>query len=133
MIGRRGFFVLVGAGLTISLGLVLAILASQIGYAGPGTALRALGDPTIRHAVGLSLGTATVAALLSVAVSLPAAYGLGWIYLSGAALGGAYFVAKSIALVRQPGPKAAMVNFKASLLQLGLLQIAAVADRLLLG
>jgi protoheme IX farnesyltransferase len=69
-----------------------------------------------------------------VALSLvPAAYGLGWIYISGAALGGAYFVAKSVALVRRPGPKAAMVNFKASLLQLGLLQIAAVADRLLLG
>ena len=69
-----------------------------------------------------------------VALSLvPVAYGLGWIYLAGAALGGAYFVAKSVELVRQPGPKAAMVNFKASLLQLGLLQIAAVADRLLLG
>jgi protoheme IX farnesyltransferase len=69
-----------------------------------------------------------------VALSLvPVAYGLGWIYLAGAALGGAYFVAKSVALVRHPGPKAAMVNFKASLLQLGLLQIAAVADRLLLG
>lgn len=76
MIGRRGFFVLVGAGLVVSLGLVLGILASQIGYTGPGTVLRALGDPTIRHAVGLSLGTATCAALLSLAVSLPAAYGL---------------------------------------------------------
>ena len=64
---------------------------------------------------------------------LPFAFGLGWIYLLGAALGGAYFVAKSLELVRHPGPSAAMVNFKASLLQLGLLQIAAVADRLLLG
>ena len=72
--------------------------------------------------------------LALVALSLvPVVYGLGWIYLAGAALGGAYFVAKSIALIRRPGPKAAMVNFKASLLQLGLLQIAAVADRLLLG
>jgi protoheme IX farnesyltransferase len=64
---------------------------------------------------------------------LPIAFGLGWIYFLGAAIGGSYFVAKSLELVRHPGPTAAMMNFKASLLQLGLLQIAAVADRLVLG
>ena len=51
----------------------------------------------------------------------------------GAASGGVFFLVKSVQLVRQPGPKAAMANFFASLLQLGLLQAAAVADRLLLG
>jgi protoheme IX farnesyltransferase len=64
---------------------------------------------------------------------LPVFFGLGWIYLTGAALGGAYFIAKSRLLVRNPGPPAAMANFFASLVQLGLLQVAAVADRLLLG
>ena len=56
----------------------------------------------------------------------------GWIYLAGAASGGAWFVWKSIRLVQDPGPIAAFVNFKASLLQLGLLLIAAILDRLLL-
>ncbi len=64
---------------------------------------------------------------------LPAALGMGWIYLLGAAAGGAYFVQKSARLVRDPGPKAATANFFASLVQLGLLLFAAIADRLILG
>jgi protoheme IX farnesyltransferase len=94
------------------------------------------GVPMLPVVVGDALAAKVILGhtLALVALSLvPVVYGLGWIYLAGAALGGAYFVAKSIALIRRPGPKAAMVNFKASLLQLGLLQIAAVADRLLLG
>ena len=63
---------------------------------------------------------------------LPAAYGLGWIYLLGAATGGARFILASIKLVIRPGPAAAMVNFKASLLQLGVLLLAAILDRALL-
>ncbi len=63
---------------------------------------------------------------------LPVAFGLGPIFLVGAIVGGAYFVAKSIDLVRNPGPRAAMANFRASLLQLALLQTAAILDRLLL-
>lgn len=59
---------------------------------------------------------------------VPVAFGLGWIYLAGAGLGGAYFIYKSIQLVRAPGPAAAMRNFLASLLQLGLLYLAAIAD-----
>jgi heme o synthase len=67
-----------------------------------------------------------------VAVSLmPAAFGLGWLYLAGAAIGGALFLARSIALVRNPGPRAAMTNFHASLIQLSLLLLGALADRLL--
>jgi protoheme IX farnesyltransferase len=64
---------------------------------------------------------------------LPAAFGLGWIYLAGAVAGGGYFIVKSLDLVRTPDRKSAMANFHASLLQLGLLQIAAIADRFLLG
>ncbi len=68
--------------------------------------------------------------LLSV---LPVWYGMGAIYLATAVIGGALFVAKSVALVREPGRPAAMRNFHASLVQLSLLQIGAVADRLILG
>lgn len=67
--------------------------------------------------------------LLLVVVSLlPAFYGMGWIYLGGAGIGGAYFLAKSIRLVRNPGVQAAMSNFHASLLQLSLLLTAAIVD-----
>ncbi len=64
-----------------------------------------------------------------VAVSLlPFAFGLGWIYLAGAVTGGALFIWRSIELVRDPGPKRAMANFHASLIQLGLLLLAAIID-----
>ena len=64
---------------------------------------------------------------------LPAAFGLGPIYLAGAVTGGAWFVYRSLCLVRDPGPEAAMANFRASLAQLGLLLAAAIADSVLLG
>jgi protoheme IX farnesyltransferase len=54
---------------------------------------------------------------------------MGPIYFVGAAVGGLYFIARSVAFVRDPGPKAAAMNFKASLLQLSLLLIAAIVDR----
>jgi protoheme IX farnesyltransferase len=64
-----------------------------------------------------------------VALSLvPAFLGLGWLYFALAAGGGAWFVVTSWRLTRNPGPKAAMVNFHASLLQLSLLLIAAIID-----
>jgi len=59
---------------------------------------------------------------------LPVMYGLGWIYFLGAATGGAWFVWKSMGLVRHPSPETAMANFHASLLQLSLLLIAAILD-----
>lgn len=64
-----------------------------------------------------------------VAISiLPFFFGLGWVYLIGAVTGGGVFLVRSIELVRQPGPKAAMKNFHASLIQLGLLLVGAMAD-----
>jgi protoheme IX farnesyltransferase len=63
----------------------------------------------------------------------PVAFGLGPIYLVGAAVGGAWFVVNSVRLVRDPGPVTAMANFRASLLQLGLLLSSAIVDRWLLG
>ena len=60
-------------------------------------------------------------------------FGLGWIYLAGAVAGGGLFLVKSWRLVQDPGPKAAAANFRASLIQLGLLLICAILDRGLLG
>ncbi len=69
-----------------ALGLVVALLAAQVGYAGLLAPVRALADPGIRHAVGLSLGTATAAAGLAVAVAIPAAYVLARHRFPGAAV-----------------------------------------------
>lgn len=66
--------------------------------------------------------------LLVAASLVPAFLGLGRIYLTGAAIGGAWFLVTSWRLVRCPGPKTAMINFHASLGQLSLLLVAAVLD-----
>ena len=67
--------------------------------------------------------------LALVALSLvPAMFGLGWIYLLGAALGGARFLWTSVGLVRNPTPGMAMANFHASLMQLTLLLGGAILD-----
>ena len=96
----------------------------------------AAGVPMLPNVVSGPLAARVILAhtLLLVALSLlPVAYGLGWIYLLGAASGGAYFVMSSIRLLRDPGPKAAMRNFHASLLQLSLLLTGAITDSWLLG
>ncbi len=68
-------------------------------------------------------------AIALVALSLlPLAYGMGWIYAAGAAVGGAFFVRRSIALVIRPDRRHAMRNFFASLVQLTLLSLAALID-----
>jgi len=59
---------------------------------------------------------------------LPLAYGLGWIYLAGALVGGAFFIQRSYVLVKDPQPKTAMANFAASLLQLSVLLLGAMMD-----
>jgi len=58
---------------------------------------------------------------------------MGWIYALGAAVGGGLFVQACIRLVQKPGTKAAMVAFRASLVQLSLLLIAVLLDSWLLG
>lgn len=69
-----------------------------------------------------------------VAVSfLPAAFGLGPAYVAGAALGGGYFIYRSLRLVRAPGRPAAMQAFLASLVQLTLLSAGAMVDAWVLG
>lgn len=66
-------------------------------------------------------------ALVVVSV-LPFLYGLGWIYLLGALVGGLYFIKTSFDLVRTPTIQAARINFHASLIQLTLLLSACVLD-----
>lgn len=69
-----------------------------------------------------------------VALSLvPALVGRGPVYLLAALAGGAVFLRASLRLLRAPGRAAARGNFRASLLQLGLLLLGAVADGLVGG
>jgi protoheme IX farnesyltransferase len=71
--------------------------------------------------------------VLLVALScVPVLYGMGWIYLSGAAIGGYWFIRASVRLMRAPGRENAMRNFHASLIQLSLLLSAAIFDAWLL-
>lgn len=73
------------------------------------------------------------AVALAVLAVVPVLYGMGWIYLLGAVLGGGWFVKTSITLVRRPSRAAAFANFKSSLAQLSLLLTGAMADAALLG
>lgn len=69
--------------------------------------------------------------VLLVLVSLLPAFfdwGLGWLYLSSAFIGGVYFIYKNIQLVREPTRKKAMGNFFASLIQLTLVLIGSMLD-----
>ncbi|HEX6259542.1 MAG TPA: heme o synthase [Woeseiaceae bacterium] len=66
--------------------------------------------------------------LLAALSLLPALFGMGWIYLLGAASGGIFFVRASVRLAREPSPGAAMANFRASLLHLSVLLGAALLD-----
>lgn len=67
--------------------------------------------------------------ILLVLVSLmPVFYGLGWIYLTGALLGGAYFLVKSVQLLRNPTKQTAMANFIASLVQFTILMVALMLE-----
>lgn len=68
------------AGLIAALGfavsLMLAVLSAQLTYAGWRAPWQALGEPSVRRAIGLSLATATPAALLALLLAIPCAYAL---------------------------------------------------------
>lgn len=65
---------------------------------------------------------------LAATALLPVFFGAGPIYFLGAAAGGGHFVYKAWQLARAPSRKAAMGSFFASLVQLGLLLVAATVD-----
>lgn len=66
--------------------------------------------------------------LLVLASLLPVFYGLGWIYLAGALLGGIYFLIKSVQLLHNPTKQTAMANFVASLVQFTVLMVALMLE-----
>ncbi len=73
------------------------------------------------------------AGLLTAVSILPAVLGMGWLYLAGAILGGANFLARSVQLARTPCRRTAMASFHASLVQLVVLLLAAIVDGALRG
>lgn len=67
--------------------------------------------------------------MLLVGVSLlPVFFGMGMLYLTGALVGGGYFLYRSLVLWQQPSAKNAISCFLASLVQLGLLMVVAILD-----
>ncbi|HUW25657.1 MAG TPA: heme o synthase [Gallionella sp.] len=78
-----------------------------------------------KKAARIILGHTVLLVLVSL---MPMFYGLGWIYLAGALLGGGYFIIKSVQLVRNPTKQAAMANFAASLVQFSVLMIALMLE-----
>ena len=95
----------------------------------------AAGVPMLPVVVGDARAARAVhgAAGLLVAASLvPFFFGLGWIYLASAILGGACFLFRSLALMRAPGRATARAAFLASLVQLCAVLFGAMADVALL-
>ena len=78
-----------------------------------------------RRSAVIILGHVIVVLILSL---LPAAFGAGAAYLICAGIGGGYFLYRSIQLVRTPTRPVAWSCFKASLIQLTLLLIGAIAE-----
>lgn len=74
--GGRSLYIVSLLAVALAGSLILAMLGAQAGFAGLGETLATLGDPSIRHAVLLSLSTSSVAALLALLLGVPAAYGL---------------------------------------------------------
>ena len=82
--------------------------------------------------------TSTLAILSHAAILVPLSiipywYGMGVIYLTCAVVGGAFFLYYCERLHREPSIPLAWRTFAASIVQLGLLLIGAVVDRLVLG
>lgn len=91
----------------------------------------AAGVPMLPVVVGdqRAANTIFLSTLALVAASfLPLAFGLGYIYLAGAALGGFLFIQKAWRLTRNPNRKTAMTCFHASLIQLTLVLLTAIID-----
>ncbi len=96
----------------------------------------AVGVPMLPVQVGNATAARVVLAhtLLLVGTSiLPFFFGLGWLYLAGALLGGGYFIYRSLLLVQDTSPGNGMRAFFASLVQLIVLLVFAVLDAQLIG
>ncbi|MGZ5684044.1 MAG: UbiA family prenyltransferase, partial [Usitatibacter sp.] len=69
-------------------------------------------------------------ALLFASSLVPLGLGMGAIYAAGALAGGTFFLRAAWRLAREPSKAAARASFRASLVQLTFLLVAAIADRL---
>jgi len=91
----------------------------------------AAGVPMLPVVVGNARASRAIlaGAVLLVAASLvPAAFGLGRLYVVAALAGGVFFLLKCVALVRQPSRETARAAFLASLVQLCAVLAGAMAD-----
>jgi len=96
----------------------------------------AVGVPMLPVTAGNEAAARAVLAstlLLTGTSVLPFFFGLGWLYLAGALIGGGYFVYRSLLLARNPSAVNGMRSFFASLVQLVVLLAFAVLDAQLLG
>ena len=97
---------------------------------------RRAGVPMLPVVVDDKAATLTILAhtVALVALSIvPLWYGMSWIYAIGVILGGAYFLFACVRLYVAPGIPNAWHAFAASIVQLGLLLVAAMLDGLLVG
>jgi protoheme IX farnesyltransferase len=96
---------------------------------------RAAGVPMLPVIVDDARSTRIILAHAAAVVGLsllPLWYGMGWLYAVGAVAGGAFFIHACVRLVIRPGRAMAWRAFAGSIVQLGLLVLAAILDRLLL-
>ena len=99
-------------------------IACRADYAAAGVPMLpvVVGDARAARAIHLS------AWLLVAASLLPAFFSMGILYLASAAAGGAFFLLRCRALVRQPSRETARAAFLASLVQLAAVLFGAIAD-----
>ncbi|PLX44317.1 MAG: ABC transporter permease [Deltaproteobacteria bacterium] len=72
----RGLTLFLGVAVAFAVTFVAGLLAVELGYARPGDLAAALKNGELRHAIFLSLTTATIAATLALLAALPVAYAL---------------------------------------------------------
>ena len=103
-------------------------IARREDYAGAGIPMLpvVVGDQGAANAVLWNTSALVICSML------PFFFGLGWIYLFGAVIGGGYFFYRSVQLARAPSRQTAMKSFFASLFQLVTLLLFAVLDVLFL-
>jgi len=86
--------------------------------------------PVVRGDAYAARAVMAGAVLLVASTMIPLAYGMGLAYAVGAGAGGALFLRAAWVLARNPGKDTARASFRASLVQLSFLLVAAIADRL---
>ncbi|MGZ5103341.1 MAG: heme o synthase [Usitatibacter sp.] len=95
-------------------------------YAAAGVPMLPVVAGEVRASRAVFVGTA----LLFASSLVPLGLGMGAIYAAGALAGGTFFLRAAWRLAREPSKAAARASFRASLVQLTFLLVAAIADRL---